>query len=336
MRWSLPSLRTALAGLVLVVLATPAFAQQEVKVGIGFGIGFLPTFICQELGLIEKHAKAAGLDVKASYTRFSGSAAMQDAVLSGSVDIGVYGEQAILIAWEKARGSRQQIFGIAGVTTLPLVLLSNKPDVRSIKDFAPDDRIAMPAMVSPQMYALQIASENAFGRGQHDKLRTQVVSLPHPDALGQLVGGRAEVTAYFSAAPFTQIALKNPRIHTILTSTEAFGGKASFLVAGATIRFLEANPKMAGVLIQALEDAANLIKTDPKRAAEIYLKIEPSKILDQAAVEAILADLKDDFGVEVHGLKTNADFMARVGQLKNPPASFKDVFVPSLHGTQSD
>jgi NitT/TauT family transport system substrate-binding protein len=316
--------------------AAPALAQQVVKIGIGFGIGFLPTFILDELDLVEKHAKAAGLDVKATYQRFSGSGAMQDAVLSGSVDIGVYGPQAMLIAWEKAKGTPQQIFGVAGVTTLPLVLVTNQADVKTIKDFKPTDRISMPALVSPQMYALQIASEKAFGAGQQDKLKPQVVALPHPESIAQITSGATEITAYFSSAPFTQIALKNPKIHTVMTSTDAFGGKASFLVAGATKRYLDANPKMADVVTKAIAEAAELIKNDPKRAAEIYLKVEPQRTLDAAAVEAIVKELKDEFGVDVHGIKASADLMARIGQLKNPPASWKDAFVPSLHATKSD
>jgi len=328
-------LRTAGLVAMMASFALPARAQQEVKIGIGFGVGFLPTFICNELGLVEKHAKAAGLDVKTTYVRFSGSSAMQEAVLSGSADIGVYGIQAMLIAWEKAGGTPQQIFGIAGVTTLPLVLLTNKASVKSIKDLTAGDRIAMPALVSPQMYALQMASEKAFGAGQYDRLRPLIVSLPHPEALGQLTQG-TEITAYFSSAPFTQIALKNPKISTVMTSTDAFGGKSSFLVAGATKRYLESNPKIAEVLAKALDEAATLIRNDPKKAAEIYLKIEPSKILDAAAVEAIIKDLRDDFGIDVHGVQTSADFMARIGQLKQPPASWKDVFLPIIHGPNSE
>jgi NitT/TauT family transport system substrate-binding protein len=330
-------LRTACTALVAAMaLATPAFAQQEVKIGIGFGIGFLPTFIADEMKLVEKHAKAEGVDLKASYPRFSGSGPMQDAVLSGSVDVGVYGEQAMLIAWEKAKGTPQQIIGIAGVTTLPLVLITNKADIKSIADFKTSDRIAMPSLVSPQMYALQMAAEKAFGPGQHDKLKPLVVALPHPEALNQLLAGQTEITAYFSSAPFTQIALKDSKIHTILTSTDAFGGKASFLVAGATKKVLDANPKLAVVLTKALGEADELIRNDPKKAAEIYLKVEPSKTLTPADVEAILKELKDDFGVSVHGVGASARFMEKIGQLKNPPASWKDAFVPSLHNTASD
>jgi NitT/TauT family transport system substrate-binding protein len=313
------------------------FAQaNEVKIGIGFGVGFLPTFILRELKLVEKHAKAAGLDVTANYQRFSGSGAMQDAVLSGSVDIGVYGPQAMLIAWEKAKGTPQQILGISGVTTQPLVLITNQENVKTLKDFTPKDRISMPALVSPQMYALQLASEKAFGAGQHDRLRAQVVALPHPESLAQVTSGATEVTAYFSSAPFTQVALRNPKIKQVLTSTDAFGGKASFLVAGATKRYLDANPKMAEVFAKAIAEASDLIRKDSKQATEIYLKVEPQKALDAAAVEAIVKELKDDFGTSVHGIKTSADFMGRIGQLKAPPAKWQDAFVPSLHNTKSD
>jgi hypothetical protein len=48
--------RTGLA-LACVAIATPALAQQEVKIGIGFGVAFLPTYLMDEMKLVEKHAK---------------------------------------------------------------------------------------------------------------------------------------------------------------------------------------------------------------------------------------------------------------------------------------
>ena len=168
----------AAAGLLAAALALPGAAQAQtpVKIGIGFGVGFLPMFIADEMKLVEKYAKAEGLDVTASYQRFSGSAAMQDAVLSGSVDVGVYGVAAMLIAWDKARNSPQQIFGVAGVNSSPLVLVANKPDAKSLDDLGPSDKIAMPALVSPQMYALQMLAEKRYGKGQQDKLKPQIVA----------------------------------------------------------------------------------------------------------------------------------------------------------------
>ena len=320
---------------VATLSAAPAFAQTPVKIGIGFGVGFLPMFIADELKLVEKHAKAAGLDVQANYQRFSGSAAMQDAVLSGAVDMGVYGVPAVLIAWDKAKGTPQQIFGIAGVNASPLTLVTNKPDARKLADLGPTDKIDMPAIVSPQMYVLQMAAEKTFGPKDYDKLRPQVVALPHPEALNAILSGGTEVKAYFASPPFTQIALAKPGVTRITASDEVFGGKSSFLVLGATKRYLEANAKMQDVMRAAISEAADLIRKDPKRAAEIYLKVEPSKILDLAAVEKLLKETPDEFGIDVYGVKAFGDFMGRIGGLKTIPASYKDVF-PGLTSATSN
>ncbi len=322
--------------LAAVALPGVAAAQTPVKIGIGFGVGFLPLFIADEMKLIEKHAKAAGVDVTASYQRFSGSAAMQDAVLSGSVDVGVYGVAAMLIAWDKARNSPQQIFGVAGVNSSPLVLVTNKPDAKTLDDLGPNDKIAMPALVSPQMYALQMVSEKRWGKGQQDKLKPQVVALPHPEAVNAIMSGGTEVKAYFSTPPFTQLILDSGKARAIASSEDAYGGRSTFLAAGATKKWIEANPKMAGVLIKAIDEASDMIRRDPAAAARIYLKVEPSKLLDEAKVEAMLKAMPDDFGTAVHGVKTLADFMGRIGGLKTIPAKWQDVFVAEAHGSASN
>jgi NitT/TauT family transport system substrate-binding protein len=329
------SLRRLAIAAVLAAGALPAVAQTPIKIGIGFGIGFLPMFVADELKLIEKHGRDAGIDVRASYQRFSGSSAMQDAILSGAVDMGVYGVPALLIVWDKAHGSPQQVIGVAGVNSSPLVLVTNKPDARSLRDLEPTDRIAMPALVSPQMYVLQMLSEKAFGAGQQDRLKNQVVALPHPESVNALLSGGTEVKAYFSTPPFTQIALDSGKAHRLASSDDAFGGRSSFLVLGATKRFLDANPKVAEVMIKALDEAAALIRTDPNRAAEIYMRVEPSKLLDTHKVAEMLKAMPDDFGVAVHGVKAYADSMARAGGLKNVPATWRDVF-PLIGGTSSN
>jgi NitT/TauT family transport system substrate-binding protein len=326
--------RVAIAAL-LAAMAMPALAQTPIKIGIGFGIGFLPMFIADEMNLVEKHGRDAGIDLRASYQRFSGSSAMQDALLSGAVDMGVYGVPALLIVWDKAHGSSQQVIGVAGVNASPLVLVTSKPNAKSLADLEPADRIAMPALVSPQMYVLQMLSEKAFGAGQQDRLKNQVVALPHPESVNAILSGGTEVKAYFSTPPFTQIALDSGKAHRLASSEDAFGGRSSFLVLGATKRFLDANPKVADVMIKALDEAAELIRKDPRRAAEIYMKVEPSKLLDVDKVEAMLKTMPGDFGVAVHGVKAYADYMARRGGLKNVPATWRDVF-PLIGATSSN
>jgi len=139
--------------------AGPTNAQEGVRVGIGFGLAFLPTYLCEDLKLIEKHGKDAHLDLRASYQRFPGAGPLQDAVVSGSIDIAPFGIAPLLAAWEKAKGTSRQVLVVSGMTTLPLTLLANRTDVRTIADFRPSDRIVVPTMSSPQVYLLQMQSE---------------------------------------------------------------------------------------------------------------------------------------------------------------------------------
>jgi NitT/TauT family transport system substrate-binding protein len=321
--------RTLTLLVALLLAALPARAEEaKIRVGYGFGIAFLPHMVMEKEKLLEKRAQ-----VPAEYSRFSGSAAMQDAVLSGSIDWGGYGIPALLLAWQKTRGSTAELVGLSGFTTMPLVLLTNKAAVKSVKDFGPDDRIAMPSPVSPQMYALQAASERAFGPGRMDELKSRVVSLPHPDALAALRTG-TQIAGYFGSAPFVQIALGDPRIHAVLDSTEVLG-RASFLVNATSRKFAEQNPKLAQASLDAMADAIAFIAQNPRRAAEIYLGVEPSTLVTPELVEDIARDpAKSGFTIEVHGLKSYANLMVKLGQLKQAPSSWQDVFLPILHDRQ--
>ncbi|HVY57467.1 MAG TPA: ABC transporter substrate-binding protein [Xanthobacteraceae bacterium] len=319
-----------LAALVFALAGTPAAAQQTVKIGTGFGLAFLPLYLMDELQLVEKHAKEAGLDVKASYVRVSGSGPMQDAILSGAVDMGPYGVPQLLLAWEKARGTPQQMFAVSGVATLPATLVTNDPNIRSLRDVRPTDRIAMPALLSPQMYMLQMAAEKTFGRGQHHRFRSQAVAKTNPESLKAVLSRTSDVTLYFSTPPYSQAALKNPGVHVVLTSSDVFAGKSSLIVLSVTKRYIDAHPKMPDVIVRAIDEAAAVIRDDPGRAAAIYLKHEPLAGFDVAAIEAILRRDKDEFGSSVHGIQAYADVMSRLGQLKSPPRSWKQVVTPPI------
>lgn len=316
-------IKSTVAALALTIGTGVAASADDVTIGTGYGIGFLPLHILDAKDLIEARAKEAGIDLTPTFQRISGSAAMQDAVISGSVDLGAYGIPAILIGWDKTRG---KIVGVAGVNASPLTLLSNREGVTDLKGFAATDRIAMPSLVSPQMYALQKESEAEFGEGQQDKLREQVVALPHPEALNAITAGATEVNSYFSAPPFTQIALKSPNVHAVTDSEKIFGGKSTFLALASTSAYLEDNPDVPAIIVAALDDAAKLIRENPEEAADIYLAAEPSKVMTKEDLIAFLRENPDDFGPEVHGVQAYADFMGRHGGLSKTPANWQEVF----------
>jgi NitT/TauT family transport system substrate-binding protein len=329
--------RSFIALFALLSVAAPARTEEQVKIGIGFGLAFLPTYICEDLKLVEKYGKEQHLTVKASYERLLSAAAVQDAIASRAIDMGPFGTAPLLTAWEKGKetkDTRRQIFAVSGMTTMPLVLLSDQPRMRSIADLRPSsDRIAMPTLTAPQMYVVEMQSEKVLG--QYDRLRDQVVALSHADAIAALFSGDGPATAYFASPPFTQIALKDSKIHRILSSEDVIGGKSSFLMIGATKSYIEAHPKIPEIVDKAMDEAARLIHDDPRRAAQIYLEHEPSKALDAADIEAVLRANMDEFGSPVGGIQAFADFMGRHGELKAPPQSWKEIVAPALLNSPS-
>jgi NitT/TauT family transport system substrate-binding protein len=112
-------------------------------------------------------------------------------------------------------------------------------------------------------------------------------------------------------------------------------GKASFLILGASKGYIAAHPKVPEAVAKAIDEAARLIHDDPRRAAEIYLVHEPSRTLDAAALASVLSGLRDEFGSAVRGIGAFADFMGRHGELKSPPASWKEIVAPALLNSPS-
>ena len=321
-----------IAGTMLLLAAVPGLARAEtasVRIGLQYGLVYLPVVVAQSQGLFDKRAKAAGLDgLAVSLIRFSGSTAMNDALLSDSVELGTLGAAGALISWDKTRG-RQQIKSLCALSAVTYTLFTNKPGVTSLKDFAFGDKIAVPAFNSPQAILLRIAA--AAQLGEAAKADALMVNLPHPDATAAMRAGQG-IAGYFATPPFSQVLRADPRIRAIMTSTGLIGDAD---VTAATLNakqgFLDANPKVEGAILAGMEDAVALIRSDPKRAAAIYLASEQVQI-DAAQVEEILTDGSLVYDVAPRGMVSLAKAMAAQGFLRKVPDDWQDLFFPGLKG----
>src|SRR5262249_38536332 len=116
---------------------------------------------------------------------------------------------------------------------LPFKLVPRNPNIKTIKDYTPSDRIAVPTVrQSIQAITLGIALQKAYGDDKaNEKLLANQVTMGHPDALTALLNPQHEVASHFASSPFQEIALKTPGIHVVLESRDA-------LVATVTCRSL--------------------------------------------------------------------------------------------------
>jgi len=181
-------LGVVLAGCALLAAAPSRAEVAEVRIGVQFGIIYLPVAVAEAQGFFADEAKKAGLsDLKVTVTRFSGSPAITDAVLSGNVDIGAFGTPGLLIAWEKTKG-HLDVAGLAAMGANAFLLETNKPQIKTLADFGDNDQIAVPATTSPQAVVMRMAAQKTFG--DYRRLDRLLVSMPHPEATAALLSGQ--------------------------------------------------------------------------------------------------------------------------------------------------
>lgn len=326
-------MRKWIAAAVMAVLglasaSTAAFAEAKtLRAAKQFGLGYVQYMLMEDMKLVEKYAKAAGLgDITVEWNTFRSSDVMNDALISGNVDFVSLGVPGIMTIWDRTKGIID-VKAASGLNSLPLALMV-RDDIKGLKDFKDGHKIAVPAVkVSNQAILLQMAAEKEFGQGQHTRLDSLTVSMAHPDATIAMVSGNKDITANFSSVPFQQRQAKTPGITRLTDSTKILGGAFSFNVVATTSKFRAENPKLYKAYLDALNEATDIVNRDKKLAAETYLKMSK----DKSPIEDILALLNDPehvFTTKVSAVEPMILFMARTGNFKNKPTSAKELLFP--------
>ncbi|MGL4286209.1 MAG: ABC transporter substrate-binding protein [Phreatobacter sp.] len=322
-----------MGGLPLAGLAGKALAQQKTEISITRqpGILYLATHVIEKQKLIEKHAERLGLaGLTTKWIMFSGGGAQTDALLSGNVDVVNTGTGNLLLLWDRTRGG---VKGIAASSALPLQLITRNPNIRTLRDVGPADRIAVPTVrVSTQAILLQMAAAQLYGADQWARLDANTVQLGHPDAVAALSNPQHEVASHFSAPPFQANELKTvPGARVVIESPAIIGGPLTQGQFFATTRFANANPKVIEAIRAASVEAIDFIRKNTRASVEIYKEITN----DRTGVEDLLQLLAQpgmmEWNLEPQGTMKFARHLHKVGTLKTLPASWRDYYFPVAH-----
>jgi len=325
--------RASFAGFALLGLLPQAFAEtSEIRLARQFSMGYLQLNVMEHDKLIEKHAKALGLpDVKVSWFTFNGPTAVNEALISGNIDIGSGGVPGLLTLWARSKGTPQEVRGISALSSQPFLLNSRDPAIKSIADFKDSDRIAVPAVRSSvQAITLQMAAAKAYGVKDFAKLDPLTVSMTPPDATIALLKGGAQISAAFSVPPFQYQQLEDPGVHTVLNSFDVMGGSHTFTAVWAPAKFRDQNPVLYKALIAALKEATDIVNKDKRAAAALWIEDSKSKLpLDMVA--KIVTSPQVKWTLIPENTMKYADFMSGVGTLKVKAATWKDYFFPEIY-----
>ncbi len=310
----------------------PARAEASaVRMSHGYGILYLPLMILRERGLFEQQAQAAGLGkLDVSWQLLDGGNVINDAMLAGALDIAGTGSPGFVTLWSKAHNiPSAAITGVCSLSTCAVALNCNKPSIKTLADFTPADKIALPGIkTSLQAVVLQMLVAKQFGQANYAKLDSSTVGLPHPEAYAALMSGKTEIVAHFATPPFSIMEQADPRIHTVINASDVLG-KSTLDVVFAPKRFTDANPKLITAFLAAMDQANAAIAADPQAAAQTFIKTMGSKETVES-VTRMITDPDTKFSTTPDGVMQYADFLAAVGSIKLKPASWKDLFVPQL------
>lgn len=326
-------IRSAVAALAIgAAFVSPAKAEvSEVRISKGFGILYLPLIVMQDQQFLEKRAKAAGLgDIKVNWLMLDGGNVINDAMMAGTLDFAGTGAPGFVTLWAKAKGiPGVEVVGVSGMSSTSQWLMTNDPKIKSLQDFTANDKIALPGIkTSLAAVTLQMISAKVFGDANYAKMDPMTVSLPHPEALAALIGGKTEIKAHFTSPPFQYIEAKAPNVHRVLNSVD-YLGNMTLDVTFAPKKFVDANPKMTQAFIDAMDDANALIAKDKKLAAEIYAKSSKVKV-DAAEIQQMIEDKDSRFTTTPEGVLQYAEFLHKAGSIKLKPAKWSDMWVPQI------
>jgi ABC-type nitrate/sulfonate/bicarbonate transport system substrate-binding protein len=286
---------------------------QVLRINLHRGIGYAPLLIMQSRRLLERRVPGLSVEWKA----IPAAETIHEALASGGLDIATGSPTDFLAAREAALPARV----LAGLAELPLALVSARPEVRSIRDLGPDDRIAVPTLGGQEHVILRMAALRELGDWQ--ALDRLVVAKPHPDAFAALLA-RGEITAHMAIPPYLDQALESPGLRRLLDAADVLGGPTTMVVAYTTPALREGQATLVDVFREALGEATDLAARDPDATAKLLVDREGFQ-LPPATLARYLTRPGLTFSTRVRGLPRLATFLQVTGQLERAPTAWRDL-----------
>ncbi|NDW03167.1 ABC transporter substrate-binding protein [Jiella pacifica] len=321
----------AMATAILLAPQTASAEVSELKVPLGAGgFGFLPLHVMKTNKLVEKHAKEEGIELTVDWSNIGGPAAMNEALLSGAASFISAGPPSFLTLWDKTR-TNLQVKGVAAMSTMPMFLNTNDPEIKSLDDIKGDMKIGVTSVkVSIPSIIMQMYAREKYGDDQTFRFDPFTVSMAHPDSVIALVTGNGSIVAHYASQPFAQRELKEEGIHTIQNSDDVTGGPTTFTMISTTTKFHDENPKAYAAFVGALKEAQEMIANDREAALDVLIQSMGGKaVLDRDEMMSILTSDDTKYTTVPSNVMKYATFMHDIGSLKNAPETLGDLFFES-------
>ena len=211
--------------------------------------------------------------VTVNWIQSAGSAAANEALKAGSIDVGSTAGSAALLA--RSNGSPIQAIDIYSQPNWAAILVGPNSDIKSVKDLK-GKNIAANAGTDPYFFLLQALDEAGIGLDE-----VTITQLQHADGKTALEAG--SVDAWAGLDPLLSASVVNAGSKIIYDNPDF----NSYGFLNATESFLSKSPDLAQVVVDAYEKAREWAIANPDEAAGILAEVAG---IDISIAESVLID----------------------------------------------
>lgn len=271
--------------------------NYKINIAEQYGLAYAPLQIMKANKLLEKNLP--GIEV--NFQQLGNTAAIREAMLSNKLDAGFMAIPPFLIGTDK--GMDWKI--ASGLSSSPTQLITYKNNIKSLKDFSSEDKIALPQPGSVQHILLSMACEKEFGDSH--KLDNIITTLSHPDGMSSLMSKKS-ISAHFTSPPYIYKELEDKAMYVVLDGKDVMDGDFTFIVGVTTKEFYNKNPKVYSAFVKSIQEAIDFINKNPEKSAEI---LSPIYNLSKEDTLKYLTWSGNKYSSEVQGLEKFSKFMVK-------------------------
>lgn len=299
-------------------VSTESKAPDKVTIAYQPGLGYASLIIIKQQKTLEKQFPNTTFEWKV----LSSGSAIRDGIIANQIQVGAMGIAPFLLGWDRGVGWKL----LSGLNRQDLWLVVKDPNIKSLKDFKPGQKIGVPAPDSIQAVTLRKGAQKELGNPQ--ALDPNLLSIAHPLGLQALESG--QIAGHLPAPPFQfQEVEKGGKV--ILKSSELFGGLPSAGSLLVTEKFYNQYPEFSQALYKAVEDAIKLLGENPDEAAKILAADSEGKTT-AAETKKWLTHDGVEFTTVPQGFLAYAAFMKEINIISKQPQSIDELVFPTLQG----
>ena len=315
---------SVIAAAVAACVSTASFGQDAKEINIAYqsSIAYAPMLVMKDQGLVEKHYDG---DVTVNYNLMANGAEINEAIISGSIDVGCMGAAPVLTGI--GAGVPYKIF--TGLSSQPYAILTNQDDIKTLEDITSDDQIAITNINSHPHILLAMAAKEYLGDAH--ALDSNLVVLGNADGYASIVSGAVQCHMVISPYNFMEAANEETAIHEIEVGKDVWPNGNTFIVGVVGTDFHDKDPELYQALCDATEEAMQYIEEHPEETAELLAEGY------DASAEEILAWMQDErssYSMELKGILELAGFMGEEGFLDKSkvPEQLSDIAFDNVQG----